>query len=115
MAHTLDPTVLQKVTKLLGVGGSTQQLVDAIHAGTPNRAWMIVLAMQIAAAEAPIGESFWRDSSAAPKRYLHFQCLVVGPSPYGQHNHLRLVVGVRQPGARCRRSGRIPPDGGSRN
>ncbi|MBF6339807.1 ParB/RepB/Spo0J family partition protein [Nocardia abscessus] len=72
MAHTLDPTVLQKVTKLLGVGGSTQQLVAAIHAATPSQAWMIVLAMQIAAAEAPIGKSFWRDSSAATKRYLHF-------------------------------------------
>jgi ParB family chromosome partitioning protein len=72
MAHTLDPSVLQKVTKLLGVGGSTQQLVAAIHAATPSRAWMIVLAMQVAAAEAPIGKSFWRDSSAATKRYLHF-------------------------------------------
>ncbi|MCC3328310.1 ParB/RepB/Spo0J family partition protein [Nocardia abscessus] len=72
MAHTLDPADLRKVTTLLGIGGSTQQLVDAIHAATPSRAWMIVLAMQIAAAEAPIGKSFWRDSSAATKRYLHF-------------------------------------------
>ncbi|MFI9410123.1 ParB/RepB/Spo0J family partition protein [Nocardia gamkensis] len=72
MAHTLDPSVLQKVTKLLGLGGSTQQLVAAIHAATPSRAWMIVLAMQVAAAEAPIGKSVWRDSSAATKRYLHF-------------------------------------------
>ncbi|WP_169811147.1 ParB/RepB/Spo0J family partition protein [Nocardia amamiensis] len=72
MAHTLDPTDRRKVTTLLGVGGSTQQLVAAIHAATPSRAWMIVLAMQVAAAEAPIGKSFWRDSSAATKRYLHF-------------------------------------------
>ncbi|WP_169332756.1 ParB/RepB/Spo0J family partition protein [Nocardia araoensis] len=72
IACTLDPSVLQKVTKLLGVGGSTQQLVAAIQAASPSRAWMIVLAMQVAAAEVPIGKSFWRDSSAATKRYLHF-------------------------------------------
>ncbi|MGY1898355.1 ParB/RepB/Spo0J family partition protein [Nocardia gipuzkoensis] len=72
MAHALDPADLRKVTTLLGIGGSTQQLVAAIHAATPSRAWMIVLAMQVAAAEAPIGKSFWRDSSAGTKRYLHF-------------------------------------------
>ncbi|MGO4612974.1 hypothetical protein AB4305_03350 [Nocardia sp. 2YAB30] len=31
LARRLDPSVLQMVTKLLGVGGSTEQLVAAIR------------------------------------------------------------------------------------
>ncbi|MEU7764999.1 ParB N-terminal domain-containing protein [Nocardia sp. NPDC049190] len=72
IARKLDPAVLHKVTKLLGAGGSTEQLVAAIHAAPTNRAWMIVLAMEIAAAEVPIGKSLWRDGFGFTKRYLHF-------------------------------------------
>ncbi|MEU2258448.1 ParB N-terminal domain-containing protein [Nocardia xishanensis] len=72
LARGLDPAVLHKVTSLLRIDGSTDKLVEAIHAASPNRAWMIVLAMQLAAHEIEVGKSFWRDGGARTRRYMRF-------------------------------------------
>ncbi|MEV0027849.1 hypothetical protein [Nocardia sp. NPDC050793] len=72
LARGLDPAVLHKVTTMLKVGGTTDKLVDAIHAASANRAWMIVLAMQLAAHEIEVGKSFWRDGGSRTRRYMRF-------------------------------------------
>ncbi|MFE9324047.1 hypothetical protein ACIHDR_41570 [Nocardia sp. NPDC052278] len=72
LAHKLDHKQLAKTTSLLGIDATTQALVTAIGNASPNRAWMIVLAMQVAAAELEIGKSLWRDALPATQRYLRF-------------------------------------------
>lgn len=71
LARTLDPAVLQLVTKTLGVGGSREQLLTAIETAPTNRVWVIVLAIVLALHEAPIDKSFWRITSEPTARYLH--------------------------------------------
>ncbi|WP_280453102.1 hypothetical protein [Nocardia cyriacigeorgica] len=71
LARELDTSELQLVTKLLGVGGSREQLLKAIADAPVNRTWVIALAMVIAAHETPLGKSFWRDHPATTPAYLH--------------------------------------------
>ncbi|CCF63625.1 ParB/RepB/Spo0J family partition protein [Nocardia cyriacigeorgica] len=71
LARELDTSELQLVTKLLGVGGSREQLLKAIADAPVNRAWVIAFAMVIAAHETLLGKSFWRDHPATTPAYLH--------------------------------------------
>ncbi|MGV9678825.1 ParB/RepB/Spo0J family partition protein [Nocardia sp. NPDC003482] len=72
LAHRLDMRQLQLVTTLLGVGGSREKLLEAIASASVNRAWMIVLAMELAVHEDPIDKSLWRTPDRAQVRYLTF-------------------------------------------
>ncbi|WP_063046189.1 hypothetical protein [Nocardia pseudovaccinii] len=72
LAHELDTPVLRKVLHVLGVGGTTKALVNAIKAATPARAWVIVTALIIAKHETGLDKTLWRTNSEATQRYLHF-------------------------------------------
>ncbi|WP_068056237.1 ParB/RepB/Spo0J family partition protein [Nocardia xishanensis] len=72
LARRIDSAVLHKVTKLLGIAGSADKLLEAIQAASPNRAWMIVLAMQLATHELDVDKSFWRIGEGSTRRYMRF-------------------------------------------
>ncbi|MGW4369167.1 ParB/RepB/Spo0J family partition protein [Nocardia takedensis] len=72
LAHRLAYDERAMVAQLLGLDTGLDPLLAAIEAATPNRAWKIVLAMQIAHAELPLGKSLWRDANAEASRYLRF-------------------------------------------
>ncbi|WP_327097383.1 hypothetical protein OIE68_00415 [Nocardia vinacea] len=72
LAHKLSHTERTKVAALLRIDDSIEALVTAISSASPNRAWTIVLAMQLASAELEIGKSLWRDALPATQRYLRF-------------------------------------------
>ncbi|WP_109527428.1 MULTISPECIES: ParB/RepB/Spo0J family partition protein [Nocardia] len=72
LAHRLAFDERAQVASLLGIDSSTEALVAAIGAASPNRAWKIVLAMQVAIAELAIGKSLWRDARGSTQRYLRF-------------------------------------------
>ncbi|WP_109529288.1 MULTISPECIES: ParB/RepB/Spo0J family partition protein [Nocardia] len=72
LAHRLAFDERAQVSALLGIEASTESLVAAIRAASPNRAWKIVLAMQVAIAELKIGKSLWRDGGESTGRYLRF-------------------------------------------
>lgn len=72
LAHKLNHTERTKVASLLRIDASSEALVTAISNASPNRAWTIVLAMQIASTELEIGKSLWRDALPATQRYLRF-------------------------------------------
>ncbi|MET8779076.1 hypothetical protein ABZV58_29080 [Nocardia sp. NPDC004654] len=72
LARRIDSAVLHKVTTLLGIAGSTDKLLEAIHAASPNRAWMIVLAIGLASYELDVDKSFWRVGKGTTRRYMRF-------------------------------------------
>lgn len=72
LAHRLGVDERAQVSALLGIEASSEALVVAIRAASPNRAWKIVLAMQVAIAELKIGKSLWRDGGESTGRYLRF-------------------------------------------
>ncbi|MGW4368043.1 ParB/RepB/Spo0J family partition protein [Nocardia takedensis] len=72
LAHRLAYDERAMVASLLGLDAGLDPLLAAIESATPNRAWKIVLAMQFAHAELPIGKSLWRDAGKETGRYLRF-------------------------------------------
>ncbi|MGN2636538.1 ParB/RepB/Spo0J family partition protein [Nocardia takedensis] len=73
LAHRLPHDERAMVAELLGLDDAdVETLLAAIESATANRAWKIVLAMQVAHAELPLGKSLWRDASADAARYLRF-------------------------------------------
>ncbi|MGV9823468.1 ParB/RepB/Spo0J family partition protein [Nocardia xishanensis] len=72
LARRIDSAVLHRVTTLLGIAGSTDKLLEAIHTASPNRAWMIVLAIQLATHELDVDKSLWRVGEGSTRRYIRF-------------------------------------------
>ncbi|MEU6559408.1 ParB/Srx family N-terminal domain-containing protein [Nocardia nova] len=82
LARNLDPSALHTATTLLGIKGSTPALVAAIESASVNRTSMIMLAMVLAAHEAPLDKSLWRTRSQATTRYLHLLAEIANPDDY---------------------------------
>ncbi|SUA47311.1 ParB/RepB/Spo0J family partition protein [Nocardia africana] len=79
LARNLAPGALQLVTKLLGIGSSTEELVKVIGSAPVNRTWVLALGMVLATHEATLDKSLWRTRSQATTRYLHLLADIAGP------------------------------------
>lgn len=71
LARNLAPGARQLVTKLLGIGWSTEEVVKVITSASVNRAWMLALGMVLANREVTLDKSLWRTRSESTTRYLH--------------------------------------------
>lgn len=79
LARNLAPGALQVVTKLIGIGSSTEELVKVIGSTSVNRAWVLALGMVLATREATLDKSLWRTRSETTSRYLHLLADIAGP------------------------------------
>ncbi|WP_063065710.1 ParB/RepB/Spo0J family partition protein [Nocardia violaceofusca] len=71
LARNVAPGAAQLVTKLLGIGWSTEELVKVIRSASANRAWVLALGMVLANREVTLDKSLWRTRSESTTRYLH--------------------------------------------
>lgn len=71
LARNLAPGASQLVTKLLGIGWSTEELMKVIGSASTNRAWVLALGMVLANREVTLDKSLWRTRSESTTRYLH--------------------------------------------
>ena len=67
------------MTKLLGIGWSTEELVKVITSASANRAWVLALGMVLANREVTLDKSLWRTRSESTTRYLHLLADIAGP------------------------------------
>ncbi|MGW0252399.1 ParB/RepB/Spo0J family partition protein [Nocardia goodfellowii] len=93
IARSLDMNDLRKVLHWLGVGGSRENLLAAIESATPQRAWVIVLAMIMAQHELVIGKSLWRDAGPSTGRYLRFLAEVAANNDFALLDVEQAAVG----------------------
>ncbi|WP_194817986.1 ParB N-terminal domain-containing protein [Nocardia sp. XZ_19_385] len=93
IARSLDLHDLRKVLHWLGAGGSRENLLAAIETATPQRAWVIVMAMIMAQHEVVIGKSLWRDAGASTGRYLKFLAEVAANNDFALLDVEQAAVG----------------------
>ncbi|WP_063014123.1 ParB/RepB/Spo0J family partition protein [Nocardia kruczakiae] len=79
LARNLAPGALQLVTKLLGIGWSTEELVKVIGAASTNQAWVLALGTVLANQEVTLDKSLWRTRSETTSRYLHLLADIATP------------------------------------
>ncbi|WP_063002770.1 ParB/RepB/Spo0J family partition protein [Nocardia mikamii] len=79
LARNLAPGALQLMTKVLGIGWSSEELVKVIGAASTNRAWVLALGMVLANREVTLDKGLWRTRSETTARYLHLLADIATP------------------------------------